>query len=169
MPLPPSNPEHGLTPEHFFMQARQAYFEGKPIDFSAADIVMIAGDAASRALFQRIFRQEVNDPDLQHHILEYLEEVAEELDDSADTADAKVELIDRAGMPVATAATVAGIGMLVTVGVFLGPLALFGGGIAALAISGTGRTWVKLGANRTKAAARKVRRLAASLNPRSEA
>ena len=81
MPLPPSGPEYGLTPEHFFMQARQAYFEGKPIDFSAADIVMIADDAASRALFQRIFRQEVNDPDLQHHILEYLEEVAEELDE----------------------------------------------------------------------------------------
>ena len=103
------------------MQARQAYFEGKQIDFSAADIVMISGDATSRALFQRIFRQEVNDPDLQHHILEYLEEVAEELDDSADTEDAKVELIDRAGMPAATAATVAGIGMLVTVGVFLCP------------------------------------------------
>jgi hypothetical protein len=65
--VPPSNLEHGLAPEHFFMQARQAHFEGKPIDLSATEIVMIAGDAASRAIFQRMFRQEVNDRDLGPH------------------------------------------------------------------------------------------------------
>lgn len=165
MPPPLPSPKDRPAPEQFFKQAREAYFDGKAIDFSAADIVVIASDAALRSLFQRIFRLEVNDPDLQHHIREYLEEVAEELEHSADTADAKVELIDLAGMPVAGAATVAGIGLLVTAGVVLGPLVLFGGGMAALAISGTGRTWVKLGANRTKSAAKKVRRLAASLQP----
>ena len=155
-------PHRNDLPERFLEEARSALLDGEP-RFNPQDVILISADASLRARFIEHVRTHVNDPDLKSVIVDYIEETAESLDGHVDLTDTVVELIDRASFPVATAAVLSGIGLFVSVGVVLGPVAIFMSGLAGLAISGTGQTMLRLRSNRSKATAKKLRRLAAQL------
>jgi|GEM_PF-3876754 hypothetical protein len=157
VPAPSSND----TLSRIFINAvRGACFEDRRPHLGAAEIIRIVENSACRASLTRIIQQEINDPDLRQYIVSFLDETADQYDDEVDFADAGIDLIDRSGLPIATAATVAGIGMLVTIGVTVGPVLLVGCGMAALALCVIGRTGVRLSGNGSKSIARKIRRFA---------
>jgi hypothetical protein len=92
-------------------------------------------------------------------IIGYINDISESLDEAQGVSEAHIDLIDKAGFPVATGAVGLGIALLVSTGIVLGPVAVFGGGLFGLGVCGAGRTVIKLQSNRNKASMRKLKRL----------
>jgi hypothetical protein len=90
------------------------------------------------------------------------------MEDAAEISELKLDLVDRAGMPVAASVTGAAIVAIIVSGGTLGPALLLGCGLVGLAASGTSRTLMKLSSRKSKSAARKVRRLIADLGSKNE-
>ncbi len=158
----PGHPQN--LPERFFFQARRVLLqEADALDFEPGDILAIAQDRAMRADFRNRFRRETNDQELRKLVLEYLGGVAEDLDDAAEIAEIKVELVDRAGMPVAASVTGAAIVAIIVSGGTLGPALLLCFGLAGLAATGTSRTLMKLSSRKRKSAAKRLRGFIADL------
>ncbi len=89
------------------------------------------------------------------------------MDQSANDAERKVELLDRAGVAVAASVTVAGIGTTVAAvasgaaaGSLLGPVGLLVGRLVGLVGAAWGRDRLKRNANVSKTWSAKFRRLA---------
>jgi hypothetical protein len=156
-------------PERFFARARDVLLqEAETLDFQAADILEIAQDRAMREDFRKRFQQETNNLELGKLILDYLDGVAEDMEDAAEISEIKLDLVDRAGMPVAASVTGAAIVAIIVSGGTLGPALLLCFGLVGLAVSGTSRTLMKLSSRKSKSAARRVRRLMADLGTKNE-
>jgi hypothetical protein len=156
-------PDQGL-PERFFGEARRLLLrESEKLEFDPDDILKIAQDAALRAEFKDLFVTAVNDPQLGNLIIDYLEDVATDLEDKSKISDIRIELLDRAGVGVAASVTAAGIAAIIVSAGTLGAFALLCGGIIGLGATGTGRTIMRLNSQRSVSAAQKIRRLATGL------
>lgn len=159
MPSSVDNPADDL-PELFLARARTALLYGdRLIDFESRDVISIASTSHLKLKFVDLVKNEINDLELNNLIIGYINDISESLDEAQGVSEAHIDLIDKAGFPVATGAVGLGIALLVSTGIVLGPLAVFGGGLFGLGVCGAGRTVIKLQSNRNKASMRKLKRL----------
>jgi hypothetical protein len=151
-------------PQRFFQEARRLFTsESDRLHFEPHDLLKIAQDAALRAEFRSLYSTNINDPALEDLIVEFLEDVATDLEDKSKITEIKVELLDRAGLGVAASVTAAGIAAIVATGGALGPIVLVIGGVVGIVSTGAGRTILRTRSQRDISAAQKIRRLAMSL------
>lgn len=147
-------------PALFIERARAAMLDGhRKIEFDPWHVVAIASATNLRTAFIDLVNNQSNDPDLKRLVLEYIRDIAEALENSTAGSESFIDLIDKAGFPVATGAVGAGIALLVSAGIILGPIALFSGGLVGLGLCGTGRTIIRLQGNKNKFAVIKLKRL----------
>ncbi|WP_353204581.1 hypothetical protein [Sphingomonas sp.] len=132
---------------------------------SPKDLLRIATNPAMRAEFQREFTGS-NDPDFRLQIEQFVLDLADSLDADSQSADRKVDLLDRAGMTIAASVTATGIGATAaafftgaTAGSLLGPIGTLTGGLIGLVAAAAGRHTLKTRSDESKFAARKLRRL----------
>jgi len=94
-----ADPDNRTRSERFLAEARNALLEGQhKLNVDPEDILKIAGDPVLRHEFVRRFKSEINDPDLQSLIIQYIRSVRDGLEDAAERTENKVELLDRAGL-----------------------------------------------------------------------
>jgi hypothetical protein len=156
-------------PERFFSEARSVLLqEAGKLTFEPADVLRIAKTRATRADFRRRFRQETDNQELREVILDFLEDVAEDMEDDSEVSEIKVDLVDRAGMAVMASVTGAAIVVIVVSGATLGSIVLLCGGLMGLTATSTSRTLMKFSSRRSRSTAKTVRRLIAYLGARNE-
>jgi hypothetical protein len=132
---------------------------------SERDILTIAGNPAMKAEFRRLL-DNANDRELHDQIKQFVLDMADRLDDDAQGADRRVDLLDRAGLTIAASITATGIGgiaaglfAVAATGISLGPFAALLGGLVGLVVTATGRHTLKTRSDESKSSARKLRRL----------
>lgn len=147
----------------FFDEVRYAAERGIG-SIGASDIIAIAGSQKLRVEFRQCYNQ-LNDPSTRDDIRDYLQSVVNDLENAAEQADLKADLLDRVGLAPSAAITGTGIVAIVTASAAAAPAVIALGLVGAIAC-GVGRTWLKSGAQRNKASSRKVKQLLDSLKTR---
>lgn len=146
----------------FFARARLAAGDRSfKIEGGEAEIGSIAIDAALRASFRAKYRQ-LNDPDLQASITDYLGELIIPLEAASDRSDIRVDLIDRAALTPSIAILVAGLVSLAGTGGMAAPF-LLAAGLAGAGASAGSRSLLKSAAYRGRLRSKHVRLLLESL------
>lgn len=149
-------------PQRFLADVRQAYLGEQRPTFDALDLITIAQDWPLRMEMIRELDQ-INDEGLRRLIIEYLDEVANSLADISSRTGAAVDLVDRAGYPVATMVAGAGVAAIVTHGIATVPIILIGFGFLCIGMVSVVRHLLKRQDVETAAAARDIRNLASKL------
>ena len=127
----------------FFNEVRELSLGDRTaLEFAADEILSIAESPSARTEFQRVYNQEINDPDLKRMVKNFIEDFADEFDGAVEEHQADQALIEKGGGRVSIAVTIAGIGTTVAKaaagGSLLGPIGMLAGGGLGMIICGIG-------------------------------
>jgi hypothetical protein len=162
-----SNEPAGGTPDlvaGFFSKARAVFFGDANYNvLDANDIVKIAADPAASADFMRRFVKDTQDNDFRKLIVDYMQSIADNLDDMADKSEINAQTIDKVGLPAALSVTGVGIAAIVASGGAAIPIVVACGGLLCLAAAGVGGLKIRHAIWKRKVAARQIKKLMTKL------
>jgi hypothetical protein len=144
----------------FFSNARAVYVgEKKHEVLDANDIVKIAADPAACADFMRRFAKDTQDNDFRKLIVDYMQSIADNLEDMADKSEIDAQTIDKVGLPVALSVTGVGIAAIVASGGAAIPIVAACGGLFCLAAAGVGGLKIRHAILKRKVVVRQIKKL----------